>query len=59
MVAVSLKKKNLKRACDHLRKASVGLLGEPKRVDVGTGEWRYAYLVDPDGLFVSLVEPRY
>lgn len=50
---------NLERACDRLREAGVELLGEPHRVDVGTGEWRYAYLADPDGLYVSLVEPRY
>jgi hypothetical protein len=37
----------------------VELLGEPQSVDVGTGEWRYAYLADPDGLYVSLVEPRF
>ena len=28
-------------------------------LDVGTGEWRYAYFRDPDDLYVSLVEPRY
>ena len=50
---------NLERACDHLRGAGIALLGEPQSIDVGTGEWRYAYLVDPDGLYVSLVEPRY
>jgi hypothetical protein len=26
---------------------------------VGTGEWKYAYFEDPDGLYVSVVEPRY
>jgi len=50
---------NLERACDHLRASGVELLGEPQSVDVGTGEWRYAYLADPDGLYVSLVEPRF
>ena len=50
---------NLERAFDHLGRAGVELLGEPQSVDVGSGEWRYAYLVDPDGLYVSLVEPRY
>ena len=35
------------------------LVPEGQTVDVGTGEWSYAYLVDPDGLYVSLVEPRY
>src|SRR5262249_17855986 len=32
---------------------------DEQAVDVGTGEWRYAYLSDPDGLYVALVEPRY
>jgi catechol 2,3-dioxygenase-like lactoylglutathione lyase family enzyme len=32
---------------------------EPAAIDVGAGEWRYAYFRDPDDLFVSLVEPRY
>ena len=32
---------------------------EPVTIDVGPGEWRYAYFRDPDDLFVSLVEPRY
>jgi len=50
---------NLERACDHLRRAGIELLGEPHSVDVGTGEWRYAHVADPDGLYVSLVEPRY
>jgi len=50
---------NLERACDHLRASGVELLGEPQSVDVGTGEWRYAFLADPDRLFVSLVEPRF
>jgi catechol 2,3-dioxygenase-like lactoylglutathione lyase family enzyme len=50
---------NLERACDHLRRTGIELLGEPHSVDVGTGEWRYAHVADPDGLYVSLVEPRY
>ena len=50
---------NLERACDQLRAQGVRVHGAPQTVDVGTGEWRYAYLVDPDGLYVSLVEARY
>jgi catechol 2,3-dioxygenase-like lactoylglutathione lyase family enzyme len=50
---------NLERACEALHTAGVGLLGKPQTLDVGTGEWRYAYLIDPDGLYVSLVEPRF
>jgi catechol 2,3-dioxygenase-like lactoylglutathione lyase family enzyme len=50
---------NLERACEYARSVGIELRGDPQTVDVGTGEWRYAYLVDPDGLYVSLVEPRY
>jgi catechol 2,3-dioxygenase-like lactoylglutathione lyase family enzyme len=50
---------NLERACDYARGRGIELRGGPHTVDVGTGEWSYAYLVDPDGLYVSLVEPRY
>jgi catechol 2,3-dioxygenase-like lactoylglutathione lyase family enzyme len=37
----------------------VEFYSEPQVVDVGTGEWRYAYIKDPDGLYVSFVEARY
>ena len=50
---------NLDRAVRYARSRGIELRGEPQTVDVGTGEWSYAYLVDPDGLYVSLVEPRY
>ena len=50
---------NLELACDRLRAQGVEFRGAPQTVDVGTGEWKYAYLVDPDGLYVSLVEGRY
>jgi catechol 2,3-dioxygenase-like lactoylglutathione lyase family enzyme len=45
---------NLERAC-----AGVEVLSGPHAVDVGSGEWCYAYIREPDGLYVSLVEPRY
>jgi len=50
---------NLERACERIRELGVELVGQPQTVDVGSGEWRYAYLADPDGLYVSIVEPRY
>jgi len=50
---------NLERACEHVLSAGVELRGDPQTVDVGTGQWRYAYLVDPDGIYVSLVEARF
>ena len=50
---------NLDQAVTQLRASGVQFRGDPQTVDVGSGEWRYAYLTDPDGLYVSLVEPRY
>jgi catechol 2,3-dioxygenase-like lactoylglutathione lyase family enzyme len=50
---------NLERAIAELRADGVDLHGDPQSVDVGTGEWRYVYLAEPDGNYVSLVEARY
>jgi len=50
---------NLDAACAELRSAGIAFHSGPHTVDVGTGEWRYAYFHDPDGLAVSLVEARF
>jgi catechol 2,3-dioxygenase-like lactoylglutathione lyase family enzyme len=50
---------NLDRGVARLRGLGVELQGELVTLNVGSGEWRYAYFRDPDDLFVSLVEPRY
>jgi catechol 2,3-dioxygenase-like lactoylglutathione lyase family enzyme len=50
---------NLDQAFDQLRASGLQFHSDPQTVDVGTGEWRYAYFQDPDGLYVSLVEARY
>lgn len=50
---------NLDRAVTDLQQAGVAFHSDIQTVDVGTGEWRYVYLQDPDGLYVSLVEGRY
>lgn len=50
---------NLERAIERLMADGVEFFCDVQSVDVGTGEWRYAYLKDPDGLYVSLVEARY
>ncbi len=50
---------NLDSALNELQSGGVEVLGEPQAVDVGAGEWRYAYLAEPDGNYVSLVEARY
>ena len=50
---------SLEAGVEELESLGVELKGEPVTIDVGPGEWRYAYFRDPDDLFVSLVEPRY
>ena len=50
---------SLERGIAELGRLGVELVGEPQAVDVGTGEWRYAYFAEPDGNYVSLVEARY
>jgi catechol 2,3-dioxygenase-like lactoylglutathione lyase family enzyme len=50
---------NLEQGVGRLRDLGVELRGAPETLDVGTGEWRYAYFRDPDDLHVSLVEARY
>ena len=50
---------NLDKAHEHLRRTGLEFHSEPQLVDVGVGEWRFAYFQDPDGLYVSLVEARY
>jgi catechol 2,3-dioxygenase-like lactoylglutathione lyase family enzyme len=50
---------NLERAVAELSADGVEILGEPQTVDVGTGEWRYVYVAEPDRNYVSLVEARY
>jgi catechol 2,3-dioxygenase-like lactoylglutathione lyase family enzyme len=50
---------SLERGAARLGELGVELVGEPATVDVGAGEWRYAYFRDPDDLYVSIVEARY
>ena len=50
---------NLEQAVARLTSQGVQFLSDAHTVDVGTGEWRYAYLQEPDGCYVSLVEARY
>jgi catechol 2,3-dioxygenase-like lactoylglutathione lyase family enzyme len=50
---------NLERACAQFARDGGTVLGGPYSVDVGTGEWRYAYIEEPDGLRLSFVESRY
>ncbi len=50
---------NLEQGLAELGRQGIDLVGEPQAVDVGSGEWRYAYFAEPDGNYVSLVEGRY
>ena len=50
---------NLEQGVAELGRQGIELAGEPQTVDVGGGEWRYAYFAEPDGNYVSLVEARY
>jgi hypothetical protein len=50
---------NLDAAAAALAAAGVRLHGRLQSVDVGTGEWRYVYIEEPDGNYVQLVEARY
>ena len=50
---------NIMKAYDYLRSKEFQFYSEPVRVNVDNGEWWYVYLREPDGLYVSLVEPRY
>ncbi len=50
---------NLRRSVEELTRAGVRFYGEPQTLDVGSGEWSYAYFEDPDGLYVCLTEARY
>jgi catechol 2,3-dioxygenase-like lactoylglutathione lyase family enzyme len=50
---------NLDQACEQLAAAGIETHSGPQAVDVGEGSWRYAYLIDPDGLYVYLTEARY
>src|SRR6476620_3713194 len=40
---------NIDLAAAQLREWRVAVHGAPQSVDVGTGEWRYAYFAEPDG----------
>jgi catechol 2,3-dioxygenase-like lactoylglutathione lyase family enzyme len=50
---------NLDGAVASLGAGGVTFHGSPQRVDVGSGEWRYVYVAEPDGNYVQLVEARY
>jgi catechol 2,3-dioxygenase-like lactoylglutathione lyase family enzyme len=50
---------NLDAAVARLAADGVETHGPPQALDVGSGEWRYVYIAEPDGNYVQLVEARY
>ena len=50
---------NLDRAIAELRADGIEVHGAPRSIDVGTGEWRYVPIGEPDGNYVQLIEARY
>lgn len=51
--------RNLDLALRYLDSLGVPLAGEPVEIQMADGQtWRYAYLQDPDGLFVCITEVR-
>ena len=50
---------NLEKAYKDLTDAGKSFLCSPQTLEVQGGEYKYAYIVEPDGLPLSLVEQRY
>jgi catechol 2,3-dioxygenase-like lactoylglutathione lyase family enzyme len=50
---------NIEKAYEELQKKGIKFLSPPQTVEVPSGQWKYAYVVEPDNLYVSLIEPRY
>jgi len=50
---------NIEKAYNELQDKGISFLSTPQTVKVKTGEWKYAYVVEPDGIPVSIIEPRY
>lgn len=50
---------NIEKAYEELQERGIKFLCPPQTVEVSSGYWKYAYVVEPDNLYVSLIEPRY
>jgi catechol 2,3-dioxygenase-like lactoylglutathione lyase family enzyme len=50
---------NLEEACEYVQKNGVELLGAPQTIQLPNGEWRYVFIGEPDGNYVSLIEARF
>lgn len=50
---------NIDKAYKELQAKGYSFLSAPQTVKLESGEWKYAYIVEPDGIHVSLIEQRY
>jgi len=50
---------DIEQACAVLRRNGLELLGSPQTVAADTCNWTYIYLAEPDGNFVSLIQPGF
>lgn len=50
---------DIEKAYTELQKKGIKFLNSPQTMEVSCGQLKYAYMVAPDNLCVSLVEPRY
>jgi catechol 2,3-dioxygenase-like lactoylglutathione lyase family enzyme len=50
---------NIEKAYDELRTKGIEFQSYPQMIEFPSGQWKYAYVVEPDNLYVSLVEARF
>jgi len=50
---------NIEKAYEELQRKGINFLSPPQTVEVSSGQWKYAYIVEPDNLYASLIEARY
>ena len=56
-IEIAINVSNIEKVYKQLQKKNVNLLCPPQTVDFSpSGEWKYTYMVDPNGFLISLVE---
>ncbi|MFC1956900.1 VOC family protein [Chloroflexota bacterium] len=50
---------NIEKAYEELQKKGIRFHSQPQIVECTSGQWKYAYVVEPDNLYVSLIEQRF
>lgn len=55
----SIEVDNIDTAFEFLHNNGINFVCPPQTIKVPSGEWKYAYIVEPDNLYVSLIEQRF